>query len=133
MFMQRSCSIDVWETGEKVSREFDRITNWPRYNKHLKKVEEAYGKCKRRLSSDSRTCHCQPQHRPRCFGFVDIMIQIGLRIHLGSSSLLRCVAISSNLCALSRISGQVFENNHGYNAHANLQRPFPLPSQFSLY
>jgi hypothetical protein len=25
-------------TGEKVSREFDRITYCPRYNKHLKKL-----------------------------------------------------------------------------------------------
>lgn len=33
-----SCAIDVWVTGEKVPREFDRITYWPRYMKHLKKL-----------------------------------------------------------------------------------------------
>ena len=38
LFFYISCAIDVWETGEKVSREFDRITYWPRYNKHLKKL-----------------------------------------------------------------------------------------------
>jgi hypothetical protein len=37
-----SCAIDVWESGEKISREFDRVTAvtyWDRYNKHLKKLK----------------------------------------------------------------------------------------------
>jgi len=33
-----SCAIDLWETGEKVPREFDRITYCPKYDKHLKRL-----------------------------------------------------------------------------------------------